>query len=335
VPPAGGNYPVAATAPVQSIMIATLNRMGSGPLTGRDFLDVADLDQAELRRVLDLAHAIKAGSWSERTLHGRHLAMLFQKPSHRTRVSFEVGIARLGGTVTTLTEHEVQLGIRETIADAARVLDRYVAGIVARLRSHGDLVELAAASQQPVINGLTERSHPCQVLADLLTLEEVGGELASQHVVYIGDGNNVVNSLIEAAALAGFALTVVGPSGYHPPASVLERAGGLALGASRIAVTEDLSSVRGATAVYTDVWASMGQEGEADRRRAALQGYQVTREVMESFPGAVFMHCLPAHRGHEVTDEVIDGPRSVVFQQAGNRLYAQMALMAELFGAAD
>src|ERR1700694_1896429 len=190
-------------------MIASVN------LHGRDLIDIADLDATELRRVLDLAHAIKAGRWSHRPLEHRHVAMLFQKPSHRTRVSFEVGIARLGGTTTTLSEQDVQLGARETVADAARVLDQYVDGVIARLRSHDDLLELATASAKPVINGLTDRSHPCQVLADLLTLEEVGGDLPNQHVVYIGDGNNIAASLIEASALTGLALTVISPHGAH------------------------------------------------------------------------------------------------------------------------
>jgi len=200
-------------------MIASVN-----VLAGRDFLDVADLTAGELRKVLDLAQAVKAGRWSQRPLEGRHIAMLFQKPSHRTRVSFEVGIARLGGTATTLSEQDVQLGVRETVSDAARVLDRYVDGVVARLRSHADLLELASASAKPVINGLTDRSHPCQVLADLVTLEDVKGELSTQHVVYIGDGNNIAASLIEASALAGFRLTVVSPAGYEPKGDVLERA---------------------------------------------------------------------------------------------------------------
>src|ERR1700694_4823718 len=193
-------------------------------LAGRDFLDVANLSAEELRRVLDLAREIKAGRWSQKPLQGRHLAMLFQKPSHRTRVSFEVGIARLGGTSTTLSEQDVQLGVRETVGDAARVLDRYVDGSVARLRSHEDLVRLAQASEEPVINALTNRSHPCQVLADLMTLEEVRGDLTEQHVVYVGDGNNIATSLIEASALTGFALTVVTPPGYEPKAEVIERA---------------------------------------------------------------------------------------------------------------
>src|ERR1700681_952598 len=191
-------------------------------LQGRDFLDIADLNAQELRQVLDLAREIKAGRWSRRPLQGRHIAMLFQKPSHRTRVSFEVGIARLGGGITTLSEQDVQLGVRETVADAARVLDRYVDAVVARLRSHDDLIELAASSARPVINGLTNRAHPCQVLADLMTLEEVRGELPNQHVVYIGDGNNIAASLIEASALAGFRLTVVSPPGYQPQGDVLE-----------------------------------------------------------------------------------------------------------------
>jgi ornithine carbamoyltransferase len=309
--------------------------IGSVDLQGRDFIDIADFDAAALREMLDLAHSIKAGRWSGRPLEGRHIAMLFQKPSHRTRVSFEVGITRLGGTSTTLSEQDVQLGVRETVADAARVLDQYVDGVVARLRSHTDLLELAEASDKPVINGLTDRSHPCQILADLVTLEEVRGDLSKQHVVYLGDGNNVAASLIEAAALAGFALTVVSPPGYLPNESVLQRARSLAPRTSRVTLTSDLSHLGKTTAIYTDVWASMGQESEREERRKAFAPYQVNRAVMEAASGAVFMHCLPAHRGEEVTDEVIDGPDSVVFQQAGNRLYAQMAVLATLFGASD
>ncbi len=301
-------------------------------LRGRDFIDIADLERDQLRHLLDLAHAIKGGRWKQRPLQGKHLAMLFQKPSHRTRVSFEVGIARLGGTTTALTEQDVQLGVRESVADAARVLDRYVDGSVARLRSHEDLVRLAQASEKPVINGLTDRSHPCQVLADVMTLEEVGGDLTEQHVVYIGDGNNIATSLIEASALTGFALTVVTPPGYEPKAEVIERARSIDSGIPQVSVTSDPKGLDDATAIYTDVWTSMGQEAEQDARRKAFARYQVNKAMMDAAPGAFFLHCLPAHRGEEVTDEVIDGPRSRVFQQAGNRLYAQMALMAELFG---
>jgi ornithine carbamoyltransferase len=309
-------------------MIASVQKA----LTGRDFLDVADLDAQELREVLDLAHAIKERRWSGRPLEGRHVAMLFQKPSHRTRVSFEVGIARLGGHATTLSEQDVQLGVRETVGDAAKVLDRYVDGVVARLRSHDDLLELARSSAKPVINALTDRSHPCQVLADLLTLED-RGPLPDQHVAYVGDGNNIATSLIEASALTGFTLTIVTPPGYEPKLAVLERARSITSGDLRVTFTNDVSETDKSTAIYTDVWASMGQESERDSRRKAFAPYQVNQAVMDAAPRAVFMHCLPAHRGEEVTDEVIDGPRSVVFDQAGNRLYAQMALLALLLGA--
>src|SRR5579859_5188952 len=295
-------------------------------LGGRDFLDNDDLDARELLGVLDLARRIKSGAWKERPLTGRHIAMLFQKPSHRTRVSFEVGIARLGGTATTLGEQDVQLGVRETVADAARVLDRYVDGIVARMRTHRDIQELAGAAEKPVINALTDRSHPCQVLADLLTLEEARGPLAAQHVVYVGDGNNIATSLIEAAGRLDFRLTVITPPGHEPSPAATPNG-------HRLTVTTDLTKLDGATAIYTDVWTSMGQEAERQTRRKEFAEYQVNAALMRAAPDAVFMHCLPAHRGEEVTDEVIDGPRSVVFEQAGNRLYAQMALMAALFGA--
>ncbi|HKC20106.1 MAG TPA: ornithine carbamoyltransferase [Candidatus Dormibacteraeota bacterium] len=300
-------------------------------LKGRDFIDLADLEPIQLRRILDLGHRIKGGSWREKPLQGRHIAMLFQRPSHRTRVSFEVGITRLGGGITTLTGQDVQLGFRESVGDAARVLDRYVDGVVARLRSHADLLQLAKASDKPVINALTDRSHPCQVLADLMTIEEVKGELSEQHVVYIGDGNNIANSLIEGSALTGYELTVVSPPGYQPQESVLDRARSINSNAHQVVLTDDVAGLENATVIYTDVWASMGQEDERIARQKAFTAYQVNEQVMERAPKAVFMHCLPAHRGEEVTDGVIDGQRSVVFQQAENRLYAQMALMSELF----
>lgn len=289
----------------------------------RDFIELRDLDPHELRRVLDRAHEIKAGRWQDQPLTGKHIAMLFQRPSHRTRLSFEVGIARLGGKTTTLTGQDVQLGFRETVEDAAQVLDRYVDATVARMRSHDDLMKLAAASAKPVVNGLTDRSHPCQVLSDLMTMEESRGDLARQSLVFIGDGNNIVNSLIDAAVLTGLRLTVVTPPGYEP--AVPATAG--------VTVTNRIEGLQDATVVYTDVWASMGQEDERDARRRAFAPYQVDQRVMQAAPRAVFMHCLPAHRGEEVTNDVIDGPRSIVFEQAGNRLYAQMALMAELVGA--
>jgi ornithine carbamoyltransferase len=296
-------------------------------LRGADFLDIAQLDRAQLEAILDLAARIKTGSWEGRPLIGRTLALIFQKPSMRTRVSFEVGISRLGGRTVNLGSQEVGLGQRESSADIARVLDRYVDGIVARLGAHEDLLELATASAHPVINALTNASHPCQILADLLTMREALGRLdGTTRVVFVGDGNNVVSSLMEAATLLGFPLSVVSPPAYRPRAEALERAPG-------VKVTSDLREVAGASVVYTDVWTSMGQEEESEARRAEFAEYQVGAELMGTAPGAIFMHCLPAHRGEEVTSEVIDGPRSVVFDQAGNRLFAQMALLALIFGA--
>jgi len=302
-----------------------------GTLRGRDFLDVGDLRAEELRRILELAHDIKAGRYRAQPLAGRYLALVFQKPSHRTRVSFEVGIGRLGGRAIAMGEQDVQIGVRETITDAARVLDRYVDGVVARLHRHSDLEELAAAAEKPVVNALTDRSHPCQVLADLLTMEEALGGLKERRLAFVGDGNNVATSLIEASALLGFPLTVITPDGHRPPAAVLERARTISPDGLRVELSSELKAAAGADAIYTDVWTSMGQEAERERRRTEFARYQVDRRLLELAPGAIFMHCLPAHRGEEVTDEVIDGPRSVVFDQAGNRLYAQMALLAEIF----
>jgi ornithine carbamoyltransferase len=308
---------------VTSLATSTLDR-----LRGADFLDIAQLDSGQLEAILNLAAEIKAGGWDDRPLVGRTLALIFQKPSMRTRVSFEVGISRLGGRTVTLGAQEVGLGQREASADIARVLDRYVDGIVARLGAHADLLELAAASAHPVINALTDASHPCQILADLLTMREALGRLdVSTRVVFVGDGNNVVSSLMEASALLGFPLVVISPPAYQPRSDALERA-------PDVTVTSDLGAVAGAAVVYTDVWTSMGQEAQREARLAEFTEFQVNAELMAMAPQAVFMHCLPAHRGEEVTGDVIDGPRSVVFDQAGNRLYAQMALLALIFRAA-
>lgn len=304
----------------------------AGGLRGRDFIEIADLAPDELLGVLDLAARIKSGEWTNRPLEGLHLAMLFQLPSHRTRVSFEVGISRLGGHAISLGEQDVQIGVRETVADAARVLDRYVDGVVARLRSHDDLLELAAAATVPVVNALSTRSHPCQVLADLLTMQETMGSLAGKKVVYVGDGNNVTNSLMEASALLQFPLTVITPPAYRPPPAAVERARHLSANGAELLMTPDLGAVEGAAVVYTDVWTSMGQERERELRRREFIEYQVNQALMNMAPDAYFMHCLPAHRGEEVSAEVIDGPRSIVFDQAGNRLYAQMGLLAAMFG---
>jgi ornithine carbamoyltransferase len=304
-------------------LVATDARQG---LRGADFTDVAQLNAAELEVLLDLAGRIKAGRWRRTPLTGRSIALVFQKPSMRTRVSFEVAVGRLGGQPVTLQDSEIGLGRRESVEDVGRVLSRYVDGIVARLHAHRDLLDLAAASDVPVINGLTDASHPCQVLGDLLTMRERLGRLdARTPVAFVGDGNNVVSSLIEAATLLGFPLTVVSPPAYRPSPEALARARG-------VTVTADLGAVAGASVVYTDVWTSMGQEAEAEVRRRQFAEYRVDRELMALAPGAVFLHCLPAHRGEEVAAEVIDGPSSAVFDQAESRLYAQMALLAMIFG---
>jgi ornithine carbamoyltransferase len=291
-------------------------------MRGRDFLSIADLEPAELVAILDLAAAIKAGQWQEKPLANKHVAMIFQKPSMRTRVSFQVGIQRLGGATVALAEGDVQIGVREPVSDAARVLERYVDMIVARVRRHADLVELAHSASVPVINALTDLEHPCQVLADLLTIRERCGSL-DVPVAFVGDGNNMVTSLAHAHALLGFPFKVVTPPGYEPSETVRRSA-------PKMEVGNYLSGVSGAKVVYTDVWTSMGFEDETQQRRADFARYQVDSAVMERAPGAVFLHCLPAHRGEEVSDEVIDGPASAVFDQAENRLYTQMALMAVL-----
>lgn len=273
--------------------------------------------------LIDLALRIKRGEEHAQPLAGRHVAMLFQKPSMRTRVSFEVGVSRLGGHTISLGEQDVQIGQRETIEDAARVLERYVNLVVARLRSHDDLERLAACASIPIINALTDREHPCQILADLMTLKERFGQIERCRLVYVGDGNNVVTSLAQAQALLGFELRVVTPPGFEPAPAVREMAPAMRVG-------NDLGEVRGADAVYTDVWTSMGMEAEREARRRAFAGYQVDAALMARAPGAIFLHCLPAHRGEEVADDVIDGPASAVFDQAENRLHAQMALLTEL-----
>ena len=285
---------------------------------------MADFGREELLGVLDLAARMKAGTGPALPLAGKQVAILFQKPSMRTRVSFEVGIDRLGGHSVTLGEADVQLGTRETFADAGRVLDRYVDCIVARFRSHEELQQLARWATVPVVNALTDREHPCQVLADLMTIREHRGTLDGR-VAFVGDGNNMVVSLAAAAAQLGFELTVVTPPGYRPPVDAIAAT-------ARVQVTGDLAAVDGADIVYTDVWASMGWEAERELRRKEFAEYQVDAALMARSPRALFMHCLPAHRGEEVTDEVIESSRSIVFDQAENRLWAQMALLALLVG---
>jgi ornithine carbamoyltransferase len=305
-------------------------------LRGRDFLSLQDLRPSELRALLDSAAAIKAAPQHfTRSLAGRTLAMLFEKPSLRTRVSFDVAMYELGGHAVYLPPQEVGLGERESIGDVAHTLDGLVQGIMARTYTHATLDQLAAAAAAPVINGLSDLTHPCQALADFLTIREVAGRLEGVRLAYVGDANNVAHALICGAALLGVAMIVAAPRGHEPPADVLAWARAQAADPSAACrVTRDpLEAVEGADAVYTDTWISMGQENEAARRRDAFAGFTVTRTLFErARPTAVFMHCLPAHRGEEVSADVIDSARSVVFRQAANRLHTEKALLCALMG---
>jgi ornithine carbamoyltransferase len=300
-------------------------------------LSVADLDSQGVEDLLDLADALKSGrspAAGGAPLAGRSVALIFQKPSLRTRVSFEVGIARLGGTPIVLVGDEVGLGSREAPRDVARTLERYVDAIVARVFDHSLLEELAAASTIPIINALSDLEHPCEALADLMTLRERWGDLRGRQLVFIGDGNNVAASLLLAGATVGMHVRVITPVGYEPVASVVERARAIASATgARIKLGHDpAGGVAGADAVYTDVWASMGQEAQAERRREVFRAYAVTASLLSHAPDALVMHCLPAHRGDEITSEVLDGPHSIVFDQAEARLWVQMALLMRLVG---
>lgn len=299
-----------------------------------DFLSLRDFSPEQVRHLLDLAADIKAdrGRFSK-ALEGQTLAMIFEKPSLRTRVTFDVGIHQLGGFSLYLSPAEINLGKRESIHDVAKNLERMVQGIMIRTFAHSIVEEMARHASVPVINGLTDFSHPCQAMADYLTIREVKGRTEGIKVVFVGDGNNVAHSLMFAGALLGSHVTVVTPPGYEPEADAVEWATAQAArtGGSCTVTTDLAAGVTGADVVYTDVWASMGQEAEAEARKQVFLRYQVNEAVFErAKPDAVFMHCLPAHRGEEVTPGVIDSPRSVVFQEAENRLHAQKAIMLEL-----
>ena len=304
------------------------------PLAGRDCLTLAEFSPDEARLILDEAQKLKALRRSRipfRPLFGRTLAMVFQKPSNRTRVSFEVGMYHLGGHALPLSPQEIQMGQRETPSDTGRVLDRYIDAIMARTFSHREIEELAAAAEVPVINGLSDLHHPCQALADLLTVREEFGGLEGVKITYVGDGNNVANSLALGCALTGAELTIAHPPGHAPDPGVMKLAA--ASGVAPTLTEDPQEGVAGARVVYTDVWASMGQEAEAEERKKEFAPYQVNKELMSlAAPDAIFLHCLPAHRGEEVTAGVIDGLRSRVFDQAENRLHAQKALLYLLLG---
>jgi len=312
--------------------------MSSKPKAPRHFLDISLVDAAILRGMLEHAGAMKAArkglsrGAADRAplLSGKLLAMVFERPSTRTRVSFDVAMRQLGGDALFLSGADLQLGRGETIADTARVLSRYVDAIMLRTSSHAKLVELAAHAAVPVVNGLTNESHPCQILADVMTFEEHKGPIRKHVVAWSGDGNNVAVSWIEAAARFDFEMRLACPPGLAPRAERLERA--RAQGARVLVTTNVEEAVKGADCVVTDTWVSMGDE-DREIRRSMLLPYRVDARLMsKAAPDAIFMHCLPAHRGEEVTDEVIDGPQSVVWDGAENRLHAQKAVLAWCLG---
>ncbi|WP_010651904.1 ornithine carbamoyltransferase [Oceanobacillus massiliensis] len=307
-------------------------------LKGRSFLTLADYSQNEINYLIDLADYIKKQKREGiafEPLKGKTLGMIFEKSSTRTRVSFEAGIYQLGGLGIFLSSKDIQIGRGETIADTAQVLSGYLDGIMIRTFSQETVEELAAKSSIPVINGLTDLYHPCQVLADLQTIKEIKGKLQDIKVVYIGDGNNMAHSLMIGAAKMGIELVIAAPEGYHPDTSVTDKAKAIASEHhAKVSIEANpFEAVKHADVIYTDVWASMGQEAEQLKREKDFAGYQVNAALIENAKEeAIFMHCLPAHRGEEVTAEVIDGKQSVVFQQAENRLHAQKALMTALMG---
>ncbi|MGE0200326.1 MAG: ornithine carbamoyltransferase [Candidatus Melainabacteria bacterium] len=305
-------------------------------LKGRDFLCTSDYTNAQVQALIDLAVQLKAEKKAGKPHHrhaGKHVAIYFEKPSNRTRVSFEVGIADLGAHPIHLRKEEINLGVRETIADTARTLSRYVDGIMIRTFAHQDAVDLAEYATVPVINGLTDDLHPCQVMADLLTIQERLGAFKGRKLTYIGDGNNMAHSLMLGGAQVGMDVTIACPKDYQPLAGYVEKAQAIgdAFGA-RMTVTDDIeAAARDASVLYTDVWASMGQESEAEARRKHFEGYQVNDRLLTlAKPEAIVLHCLPAHRGEEITEDVLERFADVIFDEAENRLHAQKAVMAAI-----
>lgn len=298
--------------------------------THRDFLNIADFTRDETRALFELAERMRNRAYDRKPLAGKALAMIFMKSSTRTRVSFEVGATQLGATAHFLSPRDVQIGRGEPVADTARVLSRYVDGIMIRTFAHSEAETLAQYSDKPVINGLTDLSHPCQVLADLLTVRQHLGTHEGKTIAWIGDGNNMANSWIEAAAHLGFTLRLACPEGYDPDPGFLasaQQSGNVTL------LRDAAEAANGADVVTTDVWASMGQEEEQITRALAFANFQVNGALMQrAKSSAIFLHCLPAHRGEEVTADVIDGPQSVVWDEAENRLHIQKAIMAALMG---
>jgi ornithine carbamoyltransferase len=316
--------------------------MTTGSLRGRDLLSVADLSADEVGRVYATAERLKGeyretGRHAAPSLVGRTLALLFQKPSLRTRVTFEAGMAQLGGTAIYLPEDAI-MGTRETVRDVAHNLERFVDGIVARTGPHAVVTELAAQARIPVINGLTLREHPCQALADVFTIREHLGSLDGAIVAFVGDGNNVYHSLALLGAQCGIEVRLAHPPGYGPNEAIVAQATQLAAAhGGRLTFGHDpVEAVRGAAVVYTDAWTSMGQEAETEERRDAFAAFRVDDALLDAAgPGAVAMHCLPAHRGEEITSSVMDGPRSLIWEQSENRLHVQKALLTEVLGGTE
>lgn len=302
----------------------------------KHFLDLADWSSADLWAMLNMARALKEQfkrkGANKPLLKGKALGMIFQKPSLRTRVSFEMAMEHVGGHALYLSPQEIGLGKRESIADVARVLGGYVDVIMARTFDHEHVLDLARWSPVPVINGLTDYNHPCQAMADMLTIYEEFGRLEGLHLAYLGDSNNVATSLMMAAAQFGMQMTIGSPAGYQPKEATLEKAHRLSRGQLSVGVTDDpAAAIRQADVVYTDTWTSMGQEEEVERRRQVFPPFQVNRELLaEASPQAIVLHCLPAHRGEEITDDVADGPQSRLFPQAENRLHAQKGILVYL-----
>jgi ornithine carbamoyltransferase len=317
-------------------MTGKARRILPGASIAKDLLDVAAMPRKQIEDLLRLAASLKAKqrrAIPHRLLPEKTLGLLFQKPSTRTRVSFEAGMNQLGGHALVLPMGDIQLSRGETISDTARVLSRYLDGIVIRTYDHAIVEEWAAEASMPVINGLTDHSHPCQALSDLLTIQELKGQLNGVHLAYVGDGNNVANSLIEAGAKMGMRVVVGCPVGYQPDQQVIDRARAEAesTGASIEVTDNPVVAVKEADVVYTDVWISMGREREQARRLRALASYQLNSRLLHrAKPDAIVMHCLPAHRGEEITADVLDGPQSVVIDQAENRLHMQKAILVQL-----
>ncbi len=303
-------------------------------MKGKDLISIHDLSREEINQIMDTAHILKMKQKLGEIYHplkGKTLGMIFQKSSTRTRVSFEVGMWQLGGYALFLSANDLQLNRGETIADTARNLSRYLDGIMIRTFSHQDVVDLAEYSSVPVINGLTDLLHPCQVLSDLFSIKEKKQNLEGLKLAYIGDGNNMAHSLMFGGAKTGMHVVICSPSGFEPDPEItrLSRLDATRTGATINILDNPVDAVRTADVIYTDVWASMGQEEEHEKRLKSFSDYQVNGSLLENAKEDVLvMHCLPAHRGEEITDEVIDGPRSIVFDQAENRLHVQKAVMA-------